>query len=88
MPHSYTLEVPLSDRLALNMAEVAKVTGLSPSEIQGLIDAGSFETVKVGRHRVATMNAIARMLGVTREELLGLHARPMAPRITIGKAAA
>jgi hypothetical protein len=86
MSNAYTFEVPLSGRLAFSMAEVAKMTGLPLDSINRQVKAGAFHTHLVGRRRVATLSAIARLLGTTREELLGEHARPKA-YVTIGKAA-
>jgi hypothetical protein len=87
MRHVYKLEIPFADRFALSMSEVAQVTGLSREVIDELRKTGQLQTVEVGHHHIATIPAIARLLNVTREELLGLHARPMAPTLTIGKVA-
>jgi hypothetical protein len=87
MSNAYTFEVPLAGRLAFSMPEVAKMTGLPLDSIHRQIKVGTFHTHLVGRHRVATLTAIAEMLGTTREELLGQDgARPKA-YVTIGKAA-
>jgi hypothetical protein len=87
MSNAYTFEVPLSGRLAFSMPEVAKITGLPLDSIHRQVKAGKFHTHMIGRRRVATLSAVAKMLGTTRAELLGEDNRPKA-FVTIGKAAA
>ena len=69
------------------MPEVVKLTGIPREELDRQIKAGTFHTHLVGKHRIATFSAIAKLVGSTRQELVNQDPRPLA-FVTIGKAAA
>ena len=58
MPHARVADVPIVDRVAYSLAEVAGLTGLSISGLYLLIGRGELQSVRVGGRRLITREAL------------------------------
>ena len=67
MPHARVVPVRYEDRVAFSLAEISAMTGFSMSHLYNLIRSGRLKTGKAGGRRFATPQAIAELLGRTRE---------------------
>jgi excisionase family DNA binding protein len=63
MAHAHIPVVPLTNRRAYSLAEVAAVTGFSLSFIYELIKSGTLRSRKIGGRRIVTVEALAELLG-------------------------
>jgi excisionase family DNA binding protein len=63
MAHAHIPVVPLTNRRAYSLAEVAAVTGFSLSFIYELIKKGALRSRKVAGRRIVTVEALAELLG-------------------------
>ena len=63
MAHAHIPVVPLTNRRAYSLAEVAAVTGFSLSFIYELIKSGDLRSRKVAGRRIVTVEALAELLG-------------------------
>jgi excisionase family DNA binding protein len=62
MPHARVAHVPISDRAAFSLAEVAGLTGLSISGLYLLINRGELRSVRVGGRRLVRREALEGLL--------------------------
>jgi excisionase family DNA binding protein len=65
-------EVPLSERMALTISEVAVLLGISRNQAYGLVDQGSLPSIRLGVRLMVTMKAL--------NEFLDQHVGPSATR--------
>ena len=63
MAHAHIPVIPLTNRRAYSLAEVAAVTGFSLSFIYELIKSGTLRSQKVAGRRIVTVEALAELLG-------------------------
>ena len=62
MPHARVTDVPIQDRVAYSLAEVAALTGLSISGLYLLINRGQLQSVRVGGRRLVRREALEELL--------------------------
>jgi archaeosine-15-forming tRNA-guanine transglycosylase len=65
MPHAHKLDVPLGDRRAYSLAEVAGLTGFAISSLYKLMHAGRLQTIKIAGKRLVTSEALDEFLGLS-----------------------
>jgi excisionase family DNA binding protein len=70
MAHAHIPVVPLTNRRAYSLAEVAAVTGFSLSFIYELIKSGTLRSRKVAGRRIVSAEALAELLGETLDAAL------------------
>ncbi len=63
MAHAHIPAVPLTNRKAYSLAEVAAVTGFSLSFLYQLIQSGKLRSRKIAGRRIVTAEALAEFLG-------------------------
>ena len=61
-------EIKESERLALGIAEAAATIGCSPGHIRNLIERGQLRSVKAGRRRLVTTQALLEYLNDDSDE--------------------
>ena len=62
MPHARVADVPIEDRAAYSLGEVAGLTGLSVSGLYLLINRGQLRSVRVGGRRLVRREALEELL--------------------------
>jgi hypothetical protein len=65
MPHARKFVVPLDERRAYSLAEVAGLTGFAISSLYKLMHAGRLQTIKIAGKRLVTSNALDEFLGLS-----------------------
>ena len=63
MPHARVTGVPIQDRVAYSLAEVAALTGLSISGLYLLINRGQLQSVRVGGRQLVRRDDLDAFLG-------------------------
>ena len=56
---------PLAGRLAVPLAEAARLLGISPRHARDLVNEGVVEVVELGSKRVVAVSVLRRLLGDT-----------------------
>ena len=62
MPHAQMVEIPLGERRAYSLAEVAGLTGVAISTLYKLMHAGRLKTIKIAGRRLVTDQALDEFL--------------------------
>jgi excisionase family DNA binding protein len=58
MPHARIANIPIEDRAAYSLGEVAGLTGMSVSGLYLLIGRGELRSIRVGGRRLVTRQAL------------------------------
>ncbi len=64
MPHARIANVPIEDRAAYSLGEVAGLIGMSVSGLYLLIGRGELQSIRVGGRRLVTRQALNEFLGL------------------------
>ena len=62
MPHARVANVPIEDRAAYSLGEVAGLIGMSVSGLYLLIGRGELQSIRVGGRRLVTRQALNEFL--------------------------
>jgi excisionase family DNA binding protein len=62
MPHARIANVPIDDRVAFSLSEIAGMTGLSISGLYLLIRRGQLRSIRIGGRRLITRQALNELL--------------------------
>lgn len=65
MPHARIVNVPIEDRAAYSLGEVAGLIGMSVSGLYLLIGRGELQSIRVGGRRLVTHQALNEFLRVS-----------------------
>lgn len=68
MPHAVQPLVPLGQRAAYSLAEVAALTGLSMSGLYQLVRTARLRTQKIGGRTIVTKEELDALLGLRQSE--------------------
>jgi excisionase family DNA binding protein len=75
MPHAKLPDVPLRDRRALSLAEVAALTGFAVSTLYKWIRDGRLRTAKIAGRRIVTSAALDELLTGDCDPVMPVHRR-------------
>ncbi|MCB9597533.1 MAG: helix-turn-helix domain-containing protein [Sandaracinaceae bacterium] len=56
----------MAERVALSVAEAAEATGLSRRTVERLIRSGELSSIRIGRRRLVTLDALTELLSRNR----------------------
>jgi predicted site-specific integrase-resolvase len=62
LPHAQLPDIPVKDRVAFSLSEVAALTGFAVSTLYKWMRAGRLRTRKVAGRRIVTPEALAELL--------------------------
>ena len=65
MPHARIANVPIEDRAAFSLGEVAGLIGMSVSGLYLLIGRGELRSIRVGGRRLVTRQALNEFLRIS-----------------------